>query len=185
MEWIFEDPVPAMIVGGLTAAILGGGWIQTGRKSLLYVMIVVILLTVALVVVERVVVTPREQVKDTLFEIARLVAENDIEAASSYAYSGAPQIRQAAIAELSLYQFQSVDIKRNLKIKVEPDRDPPRATADFNVVVTMGTRDGFISERRIPRYVEITMYREADGQWRVADYAHDDPRRGWMVDDRP
>jgi hypothetical protein len=53
------------------------------------------------------------------------------------------------------------------------------------VVVTLGTRDGFISERRIPRYVEITMYREADGQWRVADYAHDDPRRGWMVDDRP
>jgi hypothetical protein len=98
MEWIFEDPVPTMIIGGLTAAILGGGWIQTGRKSLLYLMIVVILLTVALVIVERLVVTPREQVKDTLFEIARLVAKNDIEAASSYAYSGAPQIRQAAIA---------------------------------------------------------------------------------------
>jgi len=185
MEWIFEDPVPAMIVGGLTAAILGGGWIQTGRQPLLYLMIAVIILTVALVIVERLVVTQREQVTDTLFEIARLVAKNDIEAASGYAYSGAPQIRQAAIAELSLYYFQAVDIKRNLNVKVYPDQDPPKATADFNVVVTLGTRDGFISERRVPRYVELTMYREADGQWRVADYAHDDPRRGWMVDDRP
>jgi hypothetical protein len=185
MEWIFEDSVPTMIVGGLTAAILGGGWIQTGRKWLLYLMIAAIALTVALVIVERLVVTPREQVKATLFEIARLVADNELQAAVDYAYSGSPHIRDMALAELSRYHFHSVDIKRNLTIAVFPDHDPPRATADFNVVVSLDTRDGFLQERRIPRFVEVTLLREEDGQWRVSNYAHDVPQRGWTTDDQP
>jgi len=182
MESFLESPFPALVIGGITCAILGGGWIQTGRCPLLYLMIVAILLTVCAVLLERFVVTDREHVKATLFEIARLVEQNDIDAAMEYAYSGSPQVRQEATSELSHYHFVSVDIKRNLEIEVFPDEDPPRATADFNVVVVLGTRDGMVSERRIPRYVEVTMYREADGRWRVSDYEHDDPRRGWTVD---
>jgi hypothetical protein len=183
MEWILENPFPAMVVGGITCVILGGGWLQTGRRPLLLLMIGAILLTVGAVLLEGLVVTDREEVESTLFEIASLVEQNEIEAAMQYAYSGSPQVRQEATSELSHYHFVSVDIKPNLEIQVFPNEDPPRATADFNVVVVLGTRDGLISERRIPRYVEVTMYREVDGQWRVSDYAHDDPRRGWMVDD--
>ncbi|MCH5375796.1 MAG: hypothetical protein JJ992_17630 [Planctomycetes bacterium] len=185
MELLLENPLPALIVGGIIAAILGGGWIQTGRQALLYLMILAILLMVGAVLLERFVVTEREEVKATLFEIARLVEQNDIEAAMQYAYSGSPQVAREATAELSNYRFLSVDIKPNLEIKVFPDEDPPRARADFNVVVTFATRDGMVSESRIPRYVEVTMYREPDGQWRVSDYSHDDPRRGWMVDESP
>jgi hypothetical protein len=184
VEWIFEDPVPTIIVGGLTAAILGGGWIQTGRRWLLYLMVAAILVTVGLVIVERLVVTQREEVRATLFEIARLVAENEIDAAVDYAYSGSPEVRQMAIAELSRYHFHSVDIKRNLRIAVFPDHDPPRATADFNVVVSLDSRDGFVRERRIPRFLEVTMFREDDGRWRVSHYAHDAPHRGWTTEDR-
>lgn len=179
MEWIFEDPVPIIIVGGLTAAILGGGWIQTGRNLLLYLMIAALVLTGVLVIVERLVVTPREEVRATLFEIAGLVADNDIQAAAEYAHPDLRHIRDMAIAELSLYHFHSVDIKRNLRIEVFPDHHPPRAVADFNVVVIIDTPDGFLTDRRIPRFVEVTMLQDDDGRWRVSDYAHDTPQRGW------
>lgn len=181
MEWIFEDPVPIIIVGGLTAAILGGGWIQTGRNFLLYLMIAVLVLTVVLVIVERLVVTPREEVRATLFEIARLVADNDIQAAVDYAHPDARHIRDMATSELSLYHFHSVDIKRNLRITVFPEHNPPRAEADFNVVVIIDTPDGFLTERRIPRFVQVTMLQDEDGRWRVSDYAHDTPQRGWTT----
>jgi hypothetical protein len=55
------------------------------------------------------------------------------------------------------------------------------ATAEFNVVVVLSTRDGQIVNRRIPRYVEVTFYKDEDGQWCVGAYNHFDPRRGWTV----
>ena len=185
MTLLLENPVPAMIVGGLTAAILGGGWLQTGRKWLLYLMVVVILLTVGAVVVERTVVTDREQITTTLHKIAALVERNQIGAAVEYAYSGSPDVRSEAQAELSKYEFSEVDIKSNLEIQVYAEERPPRAVAEFNVTAQISTRGGpiQISDRRIPRYVEVTFYQEEDGAWRVGEYAHYEPTRGYRNDD--
>ena len=185
MTLLLENPMPAMIVGGLTAAILGGGWLQTGRKWLLYLMIAVMLLTVGAVIMERTVVTDREQITTTLHQIAALIERNEIDAAVDYAYSGAPEVRSAAQAELVRYEFSDVDIKRNLEIQVYPDEKPPRAVAEFNVTVQLSTRGGQfqITDRRIPRYVEVTFYREENGAWRVGAYAHDEPTRGYRIDD--
>ena len=185
MTLLLENPVPAMIVGGLTAAILGGGWLQTGRKWLLYLMVAAILLTVGAVIMERTVVTDREQITVTLHQIAALVERNEVDAAVDYVYSGAPEVRSAAEAELARYEFSAVDIKRNLEIQVYPDEKPPRAVAEFNVTVQLSTRGGQfqITDRRIPRYVEVTFYQEENGAWRVGAYAHDEPTRGYRIDD--
>ena len=56
------------------------------------------------------------------------------------------------------------------------------ATAEFNVVVVLTTRDGLITNCRIPRYLEVKFYKEDDGRWRRAVYDHFDPRRGFTVD---
>jgi hypothetical protein len=185
MTLLLEDPVPAMIIGGLTAAILGGGWIQTGRKWLIYLMVAVILLTVGAVIMERMVVTDREQITATLHQIAALVERNDVDAAVDYAYSGTPEVRSAAEAELARYEFSDVDIKSNLEVEVFPDEKPPRAVAEFNVTAQLSTKGGQfqISDRRIPRYVEVTFYKEDNGAWRVGGYAHHEPTRGFRVDD--
>jgi hypothetical protein len=187
MTLLLENPVPAMIVGGLTAAILGGGWLQTGRKWLLYLMVAAILLTVGAVVLERTVETDREQITATLHQIAALVERNEVDAAAAYAYSGTPEVRSAAEAELSLYEFSDVDIKRNLEIQVYPDERPPRALAEFNVTAQLTTRSGQvrITDSRIPRYVEVTFYQEEDGAWRVGGYAHYEPTYGYRIDEPP
>jgi hypothetical protein len=182
MTWLTENPFPILLIGSLTTAILVGGWLRTGSKWVLGGAIVAIAITVGLVLAERWIVTDREQVSRTLHEIAAAVERNDVEAALTYAYSGAPDVRAHADAELRQYRFSEVNIKRNLQIEVFPNRDPPLATAEFNVIVVLTTRDGLVGTRRIPRYVEMTFYKEDDGRWGVGGYEHFDPRRGFMVD---
>jgi hypothetical protein len=146
-------------------------------------MIAVIVSTFAAVILERVVVTDREQITATLHEIADAVRRNDVETALGYVYSGAPQVRSQAAAELARYEFTEVDIKRNLEIEVFPKANPPRAVAEFNVTVQLSIRDTLYTNRRIPRWVQATFYQEADGTWRVGGYQHDEPTRGYRIDE--
>ena len=182
MTALFENPLPALLIGSLTTVILAGGWLHTGSKWLLAAVVAAIVLTVAAVLAERLIVTDREQVTQTLFDIAKLVERNQVNEALTYAYPKTPAVRAQAAAELPLYRFSEVDIKSNLEVEVFPERTPPMATAEFNVVVVLSTRDGLLNNRRIPRYVEVTFYKDDDGQWRVGAYNHFDPRRGFTVD---
>jgi hypothetical protein len=181
MTLFLEHPWPAILIGGLAALMIGSGWLRTGQAWLLYLLLLILALTVGAIVLERLVVTDREQVDATLHVIARLVEKNDIEAALEYAHS--PAVRAQAAGELPQYHFQQITIARNLQIQVFPKHLPPKATAEFNVLVVFGTRDGSWSNQRLVRYVEVTLLKEEDGQWRVSAYSHYDPMRGVRLDD--
>jgi hypothetical protein len=185
MSWLFETPWPAIAIGVLATAMAAGGWLHTGRRALLHAMVAIILLTIGAVVLERWVVTDREQVDATLHEIARLVESNDVDAVLRYAYSGSPAVRAQAAGELPRYRFRNVTIARNLHIQVFPKHVPPRATAEFNVIAQVSLADGSWSDQRVVRFVEVTLYQEADGQWRVAAYNHYEPLRGLRDDYSP
>lgn len=182
MEQMLENPLPAILIGGVLTAALAGGWLQTGRRSLVYGMVAMILLTIGAVVLERAVKTDREKITATLYTIAGFVESNDISEALKFAHSGSPEVHAQAAAELPLYDFTEVSIKRNLKIEVLPGQSPREAKATFNVMVILSSRDGALTNFRVPRYVEVTMRQEADGAWRVAAYQHFDPQRGWTVE---
>lgn len=183
MTWMMESPLPAVVIGGLTAAILGSGWLRTGKQWLLYLMIVAILLTVGAVFLERAVITDREQVKATLYKIAELVERNEIDAAFDYAYSGSQEVRREAAGELPMYKFQEVSIRRNLEIEVFPDHIPPKAVAEFNVLVVFGTRDHFVGESHVLRFVEVEFLQEETGEWGVSDYEHYPPTDAFRTED--
>lgn len=183
MTWLMESPLPAIVFGGLTTAILGSGWLRTGKQWLLYLMIAAILLTVGAVVLERVVMTDREQVTATLHEIADLVERNEIDAALEYAHSGSPAARRAAAAELPRYEFHEVSIRRNLEVEVFPEQIPPKAIAEFNVLVVAGTRDHMVPESRVLRFVKVTFLKEDTGEWRVSDYEHYPATDAFRVED--
>jgi hypothetical protein len=179
MTWMVESPLLIVILGLLVVLVLGGAWIQTGRKPLLYAAITAGIMTALLFGVERFVQTDREQVRETLNQIARDVESNDVEKVLAHVYSGSPDIRSRAASEFPLYQFKSVSIKRNLKIIVEPKHFPPKAVAEFNVVVSGTDKAGLFSERAVPRFAIVTFYKE-DNQWRVRSYEHRDPQEGFM-----
>ncbi len=70
MTWVLEEPVYILILGVLTLIFLGFAWWQTGHRLLFHSMLAVVALTGGLLILERVVVTDTEQVKDTLDQIA-------------------------------------------------------------------------------------------------------------------
>jgi hypothetical protein len=177
---LFDNPLPAILIGGGLAVLFGFGWVQTGKRWPLHWMVVALLITFALVLVERWIVTDREQITQTLYDIADLVERNDINTAVQYVYSGSPEVRRQALAELPGYDFSEVNIKRNLEIEVLPAHIPPRAEARFNVTVVVSTVNGSFKDMRVPRFVQVTFLQEKDGRWRVAAYRHDDPREGFL-----
>jgi len=185
MTWLYENPLRIVLIGGLLTTIFAASWVRTGQARLLYAAIAVLVLTAAALVVERLVLTDREQVDITLHEIARLVEANDIEATLKYASTRLTAVRAQAAAELPQYRFREVSIKNNLTIKVFPKHIPPKAVAEFNVGVLLTSKDGLFSDFPVQRFVEVTLYQE-EGHWRVGGYAHYDPLKGARDDsDRP
>ncbi|MBP90799.1 MAG: hypothetical protein CMJ64_29495 [Planctomycetaceae bacterium] len=179
MIWLTEDPAPILVLGTLTAILLGAIWLQSGHRALLYSAIVVILLTAGGFLIERWIVTPREEIAETMQQIARDVESNDVSLMVKHLHSTLAALRERASQEMSSHDFHDVKIKRNLRMVVFDDETPARATAEFNVVVIVSDRSGMFQNRRVPRFMQVTFLRE-DGAWRVSDYHHSDPRDGLL-----
>ncbi len=178
MTWLLENPLLVLVLGGITALVFGALWLHSGRKPALIAMLVVIAGVVSVLIAGRVIQSDRAAVRATIHRIARDVERNDVEALLRHIHSSVPGVRERAASEMPRYKFEEVKVKQNLEIEVFPQESPPRATAEFNVVVVASDRSGLINGRQVPRFVRITFLKEEDS-WRLADYAHDDPREGY------
>jgi hypothetical protein len=173
MSWLFESPIWIVMIGVAAIAILGGGWVKTGRRVFIVLLAIAITLTVALVALERVVKTDREQVRDKLFQMARDVENNNVNAVLGHLHS---QVSPGTVAkiksDLPPQKFRRVDIKHNLKIDVFSDRSPPRAEARFNVEIAgdFNYQGDHHPNGRVLLTVTLGFYEEEDGRWQVADY---------------
>ena len=174
---VFESPILMIVIGLTTAALLGGLWLQTGKRILLVLLVAILALTAAGVILERSVETDREQIERTLHRIARDIERNDRPAVLNHIHSKAAHIREAAATETATYEFEQVKIKSNLEIEVDASAEPKTGIAKFNVVV-VGSGGGLGKGRRVPRYVTLELEQE-DGDWRVLSYHHEDASMGF------
>ena len=177
MTWAFESPLYILLFGGITAAILFGGWYKTSRTSLMLATAAAVVLTGILLVVEQTVVTDREEVEETLYRIAAEVQNNNVEKVLTYIHSDAAGTLRQAANELPHYDFERVTIKPNMKVTVDRSHIPPQAVAEFNVVVVLSRDSALVGSGTYPRFVEVTLYEE-DGRWKVREYNHFDFREG-------
>ena len=174
---LFESPMLVLVIGLTTAALLGGLWLQTGKRILLVSLVAMLALTAAGIMLERSIETDREQIDRTLHQIARDIERNDRRAVLAHMHSQAVDKRQAAAAEIERYEFEQVKIKSNLQIEVDASTEPKTAIAKFNVVViASGALLG--KRRRVPRYVTLEFEQE-DGDWRVRNYSHESAAVGF------
>ena len=178
MTWLLDNPMTVLGLGGITALVFGAIWLQTGRKTELYMMVAIITVVAGILVAGNIWKSDRQQVKATLYQIARDVEANDVAAVLKHLHSSVADVRLRANNEMPMYKFEEVKIKQNLKIEVFPDESPPRALTSFNVVVVASDRSGLINSRHVPRFVHVTFLKEG-GSWKISDYEHDDPREGF------
>lgn len=184
MNWVLEQPLFIAAIGLVTCILLGGHWLQTGRKSLAAALALAVVLTGGLIVVERAVETDREQVEQTLRQIAKDLQRNDLSSLLEHVHPGAATIRDRVETEFPRYTFDRVSIKPNLEIKLSAGEPPGEAVAEFNVVAVVSDSSGLLNSRRLARFVVLTLHRHTDS-WKVVEYEHHAPQVGYQRDPQP
>ncbi|MBC7856213.1 MAG: hypothetical protein IAF94_22510, partial [Pirellulaceae bacterium] len=131
MNWLFDRPVYVAILGLVLCVPIAIAWVMTGRKEVLYALAAAFALFVALLILERVVVTDREAIETTVQQIARDVQANDHAAVQRHIYSGSPQLNQKVQGELPNYQFSECRVTSQPEIKVNTTDEPRSAKVTF------------------------------------------------------
>ena len=180
--WLMEQPYTILFGGLVLVAMFTAGLVQTGKKSLLYATICTALATLALLLLERTTITPREEVRATLHLIAHELEQNNVAGVAGYISDGRPELKKEAEQKMGLVEIGEVDIKRNLKIDIVSARGIDVAEARFNCVIHLNSIRGFsemtTAPQRVPRFFVIRFRQDDDGRWRVRDYEMQDPRQG-------
>ena len=173
MVWIVEQPLLIAAIGTLSALILLGGLLKTGRAWLIGAVVGVVVMTIGMLVLERIVVTERERVEGTIHRIASDLESNQAPRVIRHISREAPRLSQEAKKVLSQIVIHEVRVKSNLRVEVGGDPSS-EATATFNVVVVASDREGYMQNQPTPRLVTVHLVKE-DGSWKVVDYQLDDP----------
>ncbi|MEX2174399.1 MAG: hypothetical protein WD872_08555 [Pirellulaceae bacterium] len=178
MTWLFDQPIYIVLLGVLLAVLVGGAWTASGRKEFLYGLVGVAALTVALLVVERFVVTDNEAIRKTLVEIARAVQSNNLRRLVEHIDPKSTSVVQEAEAEMPNYSFTECRVTKIHKVDIDAASEPRSAVVEFNVVAA-GTfsADGMKLTQRVPRWVRLQLVRSAEGEWLVQNYEHAAPQQ--------
>ena len=169
MAWLFEDPKLVLTAGVLVELLLGVALFQTGRGVLGLVMLGVAVLVASLLLVERVVVTDREQVGDSLHRAAAAVEAGDIAAALCLVAPDAPLAVKTEVRRLT-ERFDVTKVKLNgLRIVVDKRANPPVARATLRVIVSARDRRGHSPYNNFIGTFAVDLRRDND-RWVVFDY---------------
>lgn len=173
MLWILESPWTIGLTGGAAAILCGYGWVQTGKRELIYSLVGIMAVTAALLSLERWWITDSEAIKTTIYQIAKDVESNDFSRMEGHFHPSAIEMREQARAEVVNYHFSSITVKSNFDIKLDPNHQPPKAVVGFNAVAVVKVHTLNDQETTVPRFVEFLMYKDsADGKWKIAGYGH-------------
>lgn len=170
-----ENPLLLSIILGILAAALVYGWLQSGRKPLVYAgLISAALIPIVWVVAENW-VTDRERIEMLIGEVADAVEANDHKRA--LAIIGDEATKRQAAGELPQWIFTQADVGSIRSIRIVEDTVPLEADVDMTVKVEVSGKRGSIRNLRVPRRLLLTFQKrgqETDvyGGWKVTSYRH-------------
>ncbi len=177
IEWFTEDSFVPMVVGGmLTLAFLGLAFYFYDRTMLL-VAIVIAILTTLTVVIEKTIVTDKEQLTAEVKNLASAVQRNDLAEVLRYVSDSREDVKSRIQAEMPLYQFKSCRVLKVIDFEIESDRR--RAKIVF-VVFATGTHPSY-GTRNAHRRVTLMFEKTPNEQWKFYDYDHEAATQGYRL----
>lgn len=149
------------------------GWMQSGKRAALILASVFVLLIPVGVLVERIWVTDRERLVESIFDAAAALEANDFETVFKYIDPEAREALASAKAEVPQYEFHQVSVNQGSfrRIQFNYDLNPPEAIVDFNTKVVVSKRSSQISRVSVPRRL-VLRFRKSGDIWRVVEYTH-------------
>lgn len=170
-----ENPLLLSIVLGILAVALVYGWLQSGRKPLVYAgLFAAALIPIVWVVAENW-VTDRERIEQLIGEVADAVEANDHDRA--LAIIGDEATKQQAAGELPQWIFTQADVGNIRSIQIIENTMPLEADVDMTVKVEVSSKRGSIQNMRVPRRLMLTFQKRGPetaeyGGWKVTSYRH-------------
>jgi hypothetical protein len=166
-----ESPMPILAIGIVVEAILVGFLVSTRRGVLLAPMAGVLVLVLIGLAVERLVVTEREKVADTLYDAAKAIESNDVKRVESFIAKTGSEVLRRAARYMNLVEFESIKL-HNLKVQINRLTSPPTAEARFDGTARYQDRTGTIPYGYYSATFRVTLVQEPDG-WKVKDIEGD------------
>ena len=118
MSWLFEDPTTLIVAGLLIEGLLAVALVKSGRALLIAAMAGVLILVGLGVLVERLVVTDREQIETTLNEVCTALEANEVPGVLSHIDPAATGMRSRVQSDLSSAHITEVRLF-DLEIQVD------------------------------------------------------------------
>lgn len=130
MTWLCEHPLIILLTGLTVATVVAAILLQKGQGIAILGTLGVLLVTGGLLVVERLVVTEREEVEQTIYGVARELQANEIEAALSHFAPQAAGLEREATNRLRGVTVDRAKIS-GLEVQINRLTAPPTAVAKF------------------------------------------------------
>ena len=178
--WYGDTLWPTLVALGSVAAVTGMMWWDRRQPALLVVAILCLPAAMAAIAVERQIVTPREQVIQSLEQLLVDFERSDEIGVVDGVSSRSPQLRllaERAVGKVQISNVRLTDV--NVELSGE---DVLRARTHFRVNADVV----FSKIHRMPRQPtrwKATWEQEADGRWRMLDIEQLDPLTGEVTHD--
>ncbi len=175
MNLLFENPYVILIGGLLLVGLFVLLLVQSGRPEFLYAAIGCAGLCLAILMMEWLVVTEREEVEQTLDELAAALETNQIPRVLEFLALDAPRIRGDAEQRLPAVEIQDANVGGDLKIVINELMSPPSATATFTGRIHVKDRTGVFPYENFVRRFSVQL-RKQNGRWLLYDYDESTPK---------
>lgn len=174
MTWLMESPWPALWIGLILEVLLAIALVRTGRGAIIGAMVLVLALSGGLIFLERVVVTEREEVENTLDDIAAAVEANDVQKVLAAFSPKCPRVNEVR-STLSRVKVRAANVGGDFEVTFNRLTSPPSAKTRFTGYIDAHDNKGEIPYEHIIRKFQVTLQKQGD-RWLIADFSDADPR---------
>ena len=174
LEWFTESAFFPSVIGILLTIAFVGLAFSSGEMVMLRIAVVIAVLVAILNVIEVSIVTHREQVENSLYDMASAMQRNDIDHVLEYLDSDA--LAQRARSELRDATCHACRITAINEIEISDQEET--ATADF-VAFARASNQQFPSPTPIQGRIKL-FFAHRSGLWKIVDFETSDPRAGFI-----
>lgn len=172
-DLIAERPFMLSFVLIALAAASAFGWVQTGKRAGLIMAAIFLLLIPIGIYVEKIWVTDRESLVDSILQIAEALEANDHQRVFAFIDPDAEPAIQNAKGELPRFEFTQAQINMGgfRKFEIRSDLQPPEAIVDFTINLIVSMKKSSHTNVQVPRRL-IVKFRKSGDRWRALEYTH-------------
>ena len=171
MTWLVEDPWTigfVVLAIGVIALVMAA---QISHGAMVLAVVMTVLAAAGLLLTERLVVTEKERVEETLYRAADAVMSGDSANVLPLFAPQASAIRDQLKILMSTWQIEEVKLA-DMKITINRLTPQPSARAAFRARVEGSSRrrNVLVSHNQVLQQMIVTLEEQPDGRWLIAGY---------------